>query len=141
MSNFRICYPNAEGGVSVIVPADNSSIEEAIKAVPPLTEYTIIDAADLPQDRIFRNAWVHDASCGCKEDHAKCLTIAHEKRRAKRAEEFAPHDEIIAKQIPGKSQQAAEIARAAIRTKYDSIQVAMDAAANVAELKTIMAGL
>ena len=33
----------------------------------------------------------------------KAKAIAHDVRRAKRAEEFAPLDEIIAKQIPGKS--------------------------------------
>ena len=31
----------------------------------------------------------------------KAKTIAHEKRRMKREQEFKPHDDIIAKQIPG----------------------------------------
>ena len=38
----------------------------------------------------------------------KAKTIAHDIRRAARAEEFKPHDEIIMKQIPGVDAAAAE---------------------------------
>jgi len=68
----------------------------------------------------------------------KAKQIAHEKRRAARAEEFAPHDEIIAKQIPGVSAEEAEAARQVIRTKYADMQTAMDAAATVEELKELL---
>ena len=47
----------------------------------------------------------------------KAKQIGHDKRRAARAEEFKPHDEVIMKQIPGADAVAAEAARAAIRTK------------------------
>ena len=67
----------------------------------------------------------------------KAKTIAHEKRKAKRAEEFKPHDDIIAKQIPGADATAAENARAAIRTKYATIQTDIDNAKTVDELKTV----
>ena len=69
-------------------------------------------------------------------DKAKAIT--HDARRAARAAEFAPLDEIIMKQIPGNDAAAAEEARAAIRTKYADIQTAVDAAADVAALKTII---
>jgi len=68
----------------------------------------------------------------------KAKEIAHEKRRAARAEEFAPHDEVIAKQIPGVSAEEAEAARQAIRTKYEAIQTAMDAATTADELKALL---
>ena len=67
----------------------------------------------------------------------KAKTIAHEKRKAKRAEEFKPHDDIIAKQIPGADATAAENARAAIRTKYATIQTDIDNAKTVDALKTV----
>ena len=67
----------------------------------------------------------------------KAKTIAHEKRKVKRAEEFKPHDDIIAKQIPGADATAAENARAAIRTKYATIQTDIDNAKTVDELKTV----
>lgn len=68
----------------------------------------------------------------------KAKDIAHDVRRAKRAEEFAPHDEIIMKQIPGADADAAEAARAEIRTKYAEIQTNINAASSVATLTTIV---
>ena len=52
--------------------------------------------------------------------------IAHEKRRAKRELLFKPHDEIIAKQIPGQNAQAAESARATIRFDDAILQDSID---------------
>ena len=68
-------------------------------------------------------------------DITKAKAITHEARRAARAAEFAPLD--IKASIPSEA-VAAEEARAAIRTKYAEMQTAVDAAANVAALKTIM---
>ena len=68
----------------------------------------------------------------------KAKTIAHDVRRAKRAEEFAPFDEVIMKQIPGADADAAEVSRADIRTKYATVQTNIDAAADVAALKTVV---
>ena len=67
----------------------------------------------------------------------KAKTIAHENRRLKRAEEFKPHDDIIAKQIPGADATAAETARAEIRTRYATLQTNIDNASTVDALKTI----
>jgi hypothetical protein len=54
----RIIY-QTEGGVAIIVPADcGLTIEEiAAKDVPAGKPYSIVDAADIPADRTFRNAW------------------------------------------------------------------------------------
>jgi len=68
----------------------------------------------------------------------KAKSIAHDKRREARAEEFKPHDEIIIKQIPGADATAAEAARAAIRTKYDTMQTAIDSASTVDAIKSAM---
>jgi len=68
----------------------------------------------------------------------KAKTIAHDMRRAKRAEEFEPHDEVISKQIPGADATAAETARAAIRTKYETVQTDIDAAINEVELINVV---
>lgn len=55
----RIIYPNENGGVSIIIPADcGRTIEEiAAKDVPAGVPYKIIDVSDVPSDRTFRNAW------------------------------------------------------------------------------------
>ena len=65
----------------------------------------------------------------------KAKGIAHEVRRAKRAEEFAPLD--VKATIPSEA-TAAEEARAAIRAKYANVQDNIDAAADVATLKNIV---
>lgn len=71
-------------------------------------------------------------------DMTKAKDIAHEKRRAARSAEFAPHDEVIMKQIPGVDAQAAEAARQAIRDKYATLQAQMDAAQSADELKALL---
>lgn len=65
----------------------------------------------------------------------KAKNIAHDVRRAKRAEEFAPLD--IKATIPAEA-AAAEAARQAIREKYADMQVAIDQAATPDELKEII---
>ena len=58
----RIIYPTDDGGVAVIVPSaeylETHTIEElAVKDVPAEKAYQIIDEADVPSNRTFRNAW------------------------------------------------------------------------------------
>lgn len=68
----------------------------------------------------------------------KAKAIAHDMRRQARTAEFAPHDKIIAAQIPGVDAAEAEAARAAIRAKYAAIQDAIDAAATPEEIKAAL---
>jgi hypothetical protein len=138
--NQRIIYSNDEGGVSIIVPALECglTIEEiAAKDVPAGTDYEIVDVSEIPSDRTFRNAWEKSGKAVVTNLN-KAKGIAHEKRRATRAEEFEPHDDVIAKQIPGKDSQAAEAARQAVRDKYAAMQDQIDAAQTVEELIAVM---
>ncbi len=61
--NQRIIYPTDDGGVAIIIPADcGLTIEEiATKDVPKGKPYKIVDVADIPTDRTFRNAWEYTA--------------------------------------------------------------------------------
>ena len=68
----------------------------------------------------------------------KAKTIAHDKRREARAEEFKPYDEVIMKQIPGIDATAAEAARQVIRDKYAAMQTAIDAATTADQIKAAM---
>jgi hypothetical protein len=54
-----------------------------------------------------------------------------------REQEFAPHDAVIAKQIPNKTAEA-EAARAAIRDKYAQMQTAIDLAGSLEEIKAAL---
>lgn len=59
----RIIYPNAEGGVAVIVPAPDCGLsikQIALKDVPAGVPYKIVDTEDIPTDRTFRAAWEAD---------------------------------------------------------------------------------
>jgi hypothetical protein len=58
--NQRIIYPTDEGGVAVVIPAPECglTIEQiAAQDVPAGKPYKIVDVADIPTDRTFRNAW------------------------------------------------------------------------------------
>ena len=68
----------------------------------------------------------------------KAKAIGHDIRRALRAQEFAPHDEIIAERIPGTAEQEAEAARQAIREKYAGVQAQIDASTDVQALTEII---
>ena len=63
MSNQRIIYPNDEGGVAIVVPAPDNGLtmeQLAAKVVPAGKAYQIVDVADIPSDRTFRNAWTFE---------------------------------------------------------------------------------
>ena len=57
MDNKRVIYSSDDGGVCVIVPAPGATLEQILKAVPAGKEYKVVDVADVPSDRTFRNAW------------------------------------------------------------------------------------
>ena len=135
---MKIIYQNESGGVSVIHPTGELSIEEvAAKDVPEGVAYEIVEDDAIPSDRTFRNAWVL-GDCCIDHDLEKCKALGHDMRRAKRAEEFAPHDEVIMKQIPGADATAAEVARQEIRDKYAAVQTEIDAAVTPDEIKAAL---
>ena len=134
----RIIFQNESGGVSVIIPSGELSIEQvAKKDVPAGVPYEIVDVSEVPSDRTFRDAWVM-GDCCIDHDLDKCKAIGHDRRRAARAEEFKPYDEIIAKQIPGVTAVEAEEARQAIRDKYATIQDAIESAEDPDAIKAAL---
>jgi hypothetical protein len=70
----------------------------------------------------------------------KARLIAHDRRRAAREQDFAPFDNVIAKQIPGKSAQEAEAERQKIRDKYAAVQTAIDEAETPDAIKAALEG-
>ena len=136
----RIVY-KTDSGVSIVIPSPEAleamTIEEiAAKDVPAGMEYTIVSADDLPADWTFRDAWRQNGS-SVYVDLPAAKAIAHTHRRTKRSEEFAPHDRIIAAQIPGESASAAQAARSQIRQKYAVLQEQIDLAGSAEDLKTV----
>jgi hypothetical protein len=68
----------------------------------------------------------------------KAKAIGHDMRRAARAEEFKPLDEMVMKQIPGTDVQTIESERQAIRDKYAEIQTQIDAATTAEDIKSAL---
>jgi hypothetical protein len=136
--NERIVYTNAEGGVSVVVPSGEVPIGDLLTSVVPagVTDAEVVDVAEVPSDRTFRNAWKKGEQ-GKKVgvDMVKAKALSHDKRRAKRAAEFAPLD--IESTIPSKAVEA-EGKRQVIRDKHAVIQADIDAATTPEELKAII---
>jgi hypothetical protein len=73
-----------------------------------------------------------------KVDIDKAKDIAHAKRRAVRAAEFAPLD--IKATIPAEATEA-EAQRQAVRDKYAVIQTEIDSATDVDAIKSIVVSL
>ena len=129
----NIIYPNPEGGICLVIPTGELPIEEvAAKDVPAGVPYKIVDGNELPEDHTFFNAWEYKDAAVVNMDKAK--EIGHTMRRAARAAEFAPHDEVIMKQIPGADAAAAEQARQEIRSRYAVMQTAINAATSTDQI-------
>ena len=135
----KIIYSNSDGTVSIITPSSNVSLERAKQDVPSGVSYEVVDDNKVPTDRTFRNAWVKGSGV-VTEDVTKSKALAHGTRRKKRAVEFKPHDDTISLNIPGTDTSAAETSRAAIRTKYATMQTNIDNATDIAGIKTALGG-
>ena len=56
--NQRIIYSTNEGGVAVVIPTGELSVEAtAKKDVPTGLPYKIVDVSEIPESREFRDAW------------------------------------------------------------------------------------
>lgn len=54
----RIIYQRDDGGISIVVPSGELTLNEtAAKDVPGNTPFQIVDKSEVPSDRTFRNAW------------------------------------------------------------------------------------
>ena len=61
-SDKRIIYTQDDGGVAIVIPADNCNLTvEQIrdKDVPSGKTSYIVDKSVIPSDRSFRNAWTY----------------------------------------------------------------------------------
>lgn len=121
------------------MPSGELPIEEVIKQdIPQNVPYMIVENDVYPVDDLFYDAW--EANFSQKtitENFDKSKVIAHKVRQSMREEELALYDAIIAKQIPGQTEQA-EAARVVIREKYEVLQIAIDQAQTVDELRALL---
>lgn len=149
---MRILHDNGNGGLAITAPApavvkalveQGATEREAVEAiaqkdVPKGVAYEIVAATDVPTDRAFRDAWEHDTSPApekVRTNMAKAKAIAHEMRRAKRAEDFKPLD--IEATIPALATKA-EAKRQAIRDADAKLQIDIDNATTERQVKGLL---
>jgi hypothetical protein len=136
---MKIIYTDSEGNLCVVHPSKGVKIEDVLKNDVPVgvTDAEIVPNNIVLSDRTFRNAW-KKGNKKIDVDVPKSKSIAHDLRRAKRLIDFAPHDEIIALNIPGQDLAAVENARQTIRDTDSIVQNDIDTATEVADLKVIL---
>jgi hypothetical protein len=138
MISKRIVYQMDDGSVAVIIPCLDCGLtveEIADKDVPTSSQFYIVDASQIPEDRTFRGAWrLSDGNIVHNIEIAK--TIAHEMRRSFREKEFEPLD--TESTIPSLS-SSAESARKLIREKYAAMQIAIESSSSVFQIKAALA--
>ena len=128
-----ILYKNADGGVFIITPAININI--SLKDIPKGSKYKIVNTSKVINDHTFYGAWEYSDSKIININIEKAKTIAHVKRRIKRAKELAPFD--IQATIPSEAVEA-ESARVLIREKYAIMQADIDESSTITNLKKII---
>lgn len=135
----RLIYTRAEdGGLSVMIPAPGMTKDDVLQHLPAdaINPQWVVASA-LPTCRTFRDAWSHGGEkVDIDIDGAKQIT--HERRRAARATEFAPLDDAIAKQLPGKSAIELEADRAAVREKYKLVQEQIEKCESASDLLDVI---
>jgi len=135
-----ICHKNNGEGlikspVIMISASSDEHVDDLISSTPQELEPCVLNAEDLPSDRVFFMAW--ELSNGkVTIDLTKAKSIGHDIRRAMREIEFSPLDNAIAKQIPNSGVTDAD--RQVIRDKYATIQTQIDAATTPEEIKAAL---
>lgn len=135
---LKIIYTRPDGGVSIMSPALDNTIENSLRHVPEdATNVQIIDSSMVPTDRTFRNAWV--AGDGKVEhDMEKCRDLQRDKIRIDRKPllEQLDMEYLRALEVSDKAKQK-EIAdqKQVLRDATDN--PAIDAATTPEELKEI----
>ncbi|MEE9351515.1 MAG: hypothetical protein V3U78_04590 [Thiotrichaceae bacterium] len=123
---------------SVVISALKLPAEDCLKLLPKGVHCEVVEDSLLPKDRLFRNCWKHDTSSSPEKisiDIDGARETAHQIRRMNRQFEYKPHDNIIAKDIPGADKNAAYTSRDEIRIKDDQLQIDIEAGSSADAFK------
>ena len=99
--------------------------------------HAVMPAGSLPARWTFVEAW-EPVGITVATNILKAKDLCHRVRRAKRDEELAPLDKLIASQIPGTNPAQVEQQRQVIRDKYAVVQTQIDSAPDVDALYAIL---
>ena len=138
----RIVYLRPDGDLSVVIPVispgftEQDAVDRALtKDVPPgATSIRVVDAAELPTNRVFRNGWKVDLTI----DMLKAREIHRDRIRAAREKEFKTLDAEWMKAVGQKKTAEADVIEAkrqALRDAPDDPRI--NAAVTPEELNAI----
>jgi hypothetical protein len=137
----RIIYTRPDGGVSIVTPSGEISIEDVIKKDVPndAINIQIVDASEVPSDRTFRNAWKQQGAL-VEVDMAKARVIHLDKLREQRKPILAALDiewMMAVAKSDTETARAIEGKRQALRDMPTDIDAQLKQAATPEELKSV----
>jgi hypothetical protein len=136
----RIIWQNAAGGVSVLSPAPDCglTIEQiATRDVPKGKSYQIVDTANIPPDRTFRNAWEYDGE-KIIVSLSKAQEITKARLRAERVPLLAEQDVAFQRALETGADTVAIVAE---KQRLRDITKLADKCSTLDELKELQATL
>ena len=144
----RIIYTRPDGGLSVVTPVINTypvreditedqTLERAMVKLPAdALNVRVVEAADIPADRSYRNAWKDTGSGMVTHDMAKAREIHKNKLRELRGQKLAALDiDYLRADEVGNATLKAQIAQQKQTLRDVTIDPAITAAQTVEELK------
>ena len=132
--NERIIYPNDDGGISIVIPTGEVSIEKVIaKAVPQGKQYQIVDVANFPTERVFRDAWELTGEA-VSVNFDKAVEITKQRLRTERTPLLQAQDVAFQRALESGADTAAIVAE---KQRLRDITNLADEATTLDELKAI----
>lgn len=142
MDNIVWRIPGAGVAITHVISPASAEVEaERLKRsgdIPP--DYIAVALnADIPPNRVFREAWGWSASSSAVDiDIDKAKEIVHTKRRNVREARMRPYDNVISRQVPGADALQAENSRQVIRQEDAALQVVIDNSTTTDQLSAIL---
>lgn len=107
----------------------------AAKDIPQGVSFRIVDEADIPSDRTFRNAW-KEGNQGIEHDMVKCREITKDRLRAERAPLLASLDVAFQRALEANENTAAIVAE---KQRLRDVTKLVTAPLTLEELKALKA--
>lgn len=135
MTNQRIIYSNPDGSVAVVIPTGEVPIDQVLaKDVPSDVTGLIVDAATIPSDRSFRNAWKQNGR-KIEHDMVKARDIHRNRIREARAPKLAELDVAMQRELEKAKPDISTIATRKQALRDATAAPAIDSATTVDALK------
>jgi hypothetical protein len=134
----RILYTADDGSLAIIIPSPDSGLsiaEIAAKDVPAGKTFSIVNGADVPGDRAFRNAWKLAAGA-IEVDLPRARAVTRARLREERKAILAALDPLSVRNIEAAADNAAVVAE---KQRLRDLPALVDMAGTPDELRALKA--